>query len=110
MIERQVLWNNYEVLGKYHWASLIIDKSEEIDKFNQSVEYIFRLKPGSRKIIYSGTINSLDYELSSWESSLSKLDFSRFYQGRIRRDRRLGINNTANGWVNALGRLHRGEI
>ena len=124
MIERQLLWYMYSenVPERHYWNILIINEQREIDlarqklykELNPIVEGTnVSLKPVvSETLIDKGKIKDsrLVYELFCLETMVSSIDFSRIYQGRVRKDRRLQPRRSRSGWNDFIDKVYHGEI
>jgi len=104
---------------RHYWHFLIINNPREIalikNKLNQELapvveEYVPGL-PG--RPAHSGLIHSsegLHYDLFGVVSTVPEIDFSKVYQGKVRRDRRLAPRKLEEGWDVFVSRVSLGEI
>jgi hypothetical protein len=112
-IERQLLWYKYSRSNpeSHEYYILLINEQREIRGIKQHLND--ELKPIlEEKIIDKGRIENsvLFYDLFCMISTKSELNFSKVYQGKARKDRRLRPRMTRDGWNDLIGKIHRGEI
>jgi len=112
-IERQVLWYraSKSVPERHHWNFLVINEQREIRGIKQNLYDV--LNPIiEERIIDQGPIenSSLSYILFCLVTSTPIADFSKIYQGKVRKDRRLQPRMTLDGWNDFIEKIHHGEI
>jgi hypothetical protein len=123
-IERQLLWYMYSkaIPERHFWNVLIINEQRDIDLIRQKLreelnplvdDTLVSLNPiVNETLIDKGkTINpELYYELFCLETTVSAVNFSNIYQGKVNWDRRLRSRKTRNGWNDFIDKVYRGEI
>jgi len=112
-IERQLVWYKKSKSNpeRHYWNFLIVNSYDEANKIKQKL-YDFLAPIVEEKPIDSGKIenSSLFYHLFCLVSTTPELDFSKIYQGKVRKDRRLEPRMTSNGWNDFIGKIYHGEI
>lgn len=114
MIERKLLYGMYSTPNpeRHYWNILLINEPREIKIIQQKL-YEALSPIVSRTQIDRGKINGdprLHYELFCLESTVSKIDFLRVYQGKVKKDRRLFIRESSEGWLNFVDQIYNGKI
>ena len=102
MIERQLLWYMYSEMKdpeKHHWNILAIGERREFEIIKQKLyEQLTPIVPGEgvsfhrvldEKVIDTGKTrdSKLHYWLFSLETTAGYIDFSKVYEGKVRKDR-----------------------
>jgi hypothetical protein len=124
MIERQLLWYMYSGNNpeRHHWNVFLVNEPGEIDLIRQKLR--IQLNPlvegttvSLNPIVEESTIDKgktrdpgLHYELFHLETTVSAVDFSKIYQGKVAWDRRLRPRKTARGWFDFADKAYNGEI
>ena len=123
-IERQLLWYMYstDIPERHFWNILLINQPEKITLIRQKLrEELNPLVEGTlvslnpivtETLIDNGKIENseLHYELFCLESTVSAVNFSNVYQGKVKWDRRLQPRKRKNGWNDFIDKVYRGEI
>jgi hypothetical protein len=124
-LERQLLWYMYstDIPERHFWNVLLINDLGQIplikqklrEEMNPLVENtLVSLNPiVSETLIDKGKIEDsriLHYELLCLESTVSAINFSNVYQGKVKWDRRLVPRKTKDGWNDFINKVYRGEI
>ena len=123
-IERQLLWYMYstDILERHFWNVLIVNEQREIDLARQKLyEQLNPIVEGtnlSLKPIVNDTPidkgkirgSKLVYNLFCLETVVSSIDFSKMYQGKVKKDRRLYPRKTKEGWFDFIDKIYSGEI
>jgi hypothetical protein len=112
-MERQLFWYKTSQSNpeRHFWNFLVINEARELGQIRQklydNLGYIIE-----DKIIDRGKIKDSDliYELFCLETTGSQLDFSKIYQGRVKRERRLHTRKNNNGWNNLIEQIYNGEF
>jgi len=108
---------------RHYWNILIVNEQREIDlarqklykELNPVVEGTnLSLKPiVTDTLIDKGKIrgsSKLAYEIFCLETVVSSIDFSKVYQGKVKKDRRLYPRKTRDGWNDFIDKVFHGEI
>ena len=113
MTERKLLWEMYSLPNpeRHYWNILLINEPREIKIIQQKL-YEALAPVISRTDIDKGKIGmeKLHYELFRLESTVSEIDFSEVYQGKVKRDRRLFIREDPDGWLNFVDQIYNGRV
>jgi hypothetical protein len=123
-LERKLLWYMYStnIPERHFWNFLLINDSTQIPLIRQKLreelnplvdDTLVSLNPiVSETEIDKGKIENsvLHYELFCFESTVSAVNFSNVYQGKVKWDRRLQYRKTPDGWFDFIDKVYRGEI
>ncbi|OGJ12501.1 hypothetical protein A3K82_03115 [Candidatus Pacearchaeota archaeon RBG_19FT_COMBO_34_9] len=123
-IERKILWYMYSENNpeRHFWNVLIINEGEKIKTAKQKLyEELSPLVEGTlvsfnpivnEYLIDKGKIENskLYYELLCLEATVSAVNFSNVYQGKVKWDRRLQPRKSKDGWDDFIDKIYRGEI
>jgi len=113
MIERQLLWymTSKNFPERHSWNFLIVNEPREIglikQKLYENLGYIVE-----EKIIDKGRVKNSDlfYEIFCLEATKREVDFSRIYQGELRKDRVLQPRKSSGGWNDLINKVASGEF
>ncbi len=124
-LERQLLWYVYstEIPERHFWNVLLVNEPDQIllirQKLNEELNPLVEdttvsINPiVSQTLIDKGKIKNsggLHYELFCLEATVSAINFSNVYQGKVEWDRRLRPRKTAAGWFDFRDKLYHGDI
>jgi len=113
-IERKLLWykhseGNPEV---HNWYMLVINEPREISLLKQNLKE--QLKPiEEERLISEGLIegqSKVHYEIFCLVTPTCKLDFSKVYMGKVRKDRILQPRKSEDGWNSLIEKAYHGEV
>ena len=122
---QELLWYMYstDIPERHFWNLLLINQPGQIRLIRQKLrEELNPLVEGtsvslnpivSETLIDKGKIENspeLYYELFCLESTLSAINFSNVYQGKVKWDRRLQPRKSKDGWNDFIDKIYRGEI
>jgi hypothetical protein len=123
-IERKLLWYMYstDIPERHFWNILLVNEPREIfgirqklrEELNPLVEDTsVSLNPiVSETVIDNGKIENseLNYELFCLETTVSAVNFSNVYKGKVKWDRRLQPRKSKDGWFDFIDKIYRGGI
>jgi len=125
MIERQLLWYMYstDIPERHFWNVLLINDPGQIllirQKFHEELNPLVEDTLVSFNPIISETVidkgkiehsGGLHYELLCLESTVSAINFSNVYQGKVNWDRRLQPRRSKDGWFDFIDKVYGGNI
>ena len=114
MIEREVLWyrKSEDIPEIHNWNFLVINKKDKIQEIEQNL--FDQLKPIIEERVIDEELiphsKGLHYKLFTLITARYDLDFSKVYQGKIRKDRRLEPKLSSDGWNGLIKQAYNGQI
>jgi hypothetical protein len=112
-IERQLLWYKYSrpVPESHEWYFLLINDKEKMKIITQKI-YDSLVHIIERRPIDHGQIENSDlfYDLFCIVTPTPDIDFSKVYQGKVKKDRCLQPRINLDGWNGLIEKVYHGEI
>jgi hypothetical protein len=111
-----------ETEERHYWNILLINDNRDygliLEKLRSQFTPTFPMEQvtlnpiRSERVIDKGKIrdSKLNYWLMNFETTVSRIDFSKVYQGKVKWDRRLAPRKTVEGWNDLIDKVYEGKI